>query len=225
MSWLVVDVATAAIDGAGSFLDPVSAPSNWKDPEKIAAYVAEKTAEREAHAALDLDLARLTAIGTYGQLDEAPAVGLLRTEDEERGALRRLATRLDARLTLVTYSGFSFDLPVLMRRAKYLGVPFPKLNLDRYRSPHVDVMLELSYRDPSRRRSLGFYVRRHGWTDLAKPLEGAEESQVHQSGRWDELLLSVGHDLLATARLARWEGLIHPATPLVDNGVGAVVGL
>jgi hypothetical protein len=51
-------------------------------------------------------------------------------------------------------------------------------------------------------------VRRLGWTDLLKPLTGAEEAQVPQTGRWDELRASLAHDVDATVRLARWLGVI-----------------
>jgi hypothetical protein len=47
-----------------------------------------------------------------------------------------------------------------------------------------------------------------------KPLSGAEEAQVHESGRWADLELSVRHDLTATKRLAEWLGVIQAATPV-----------
>jgi hypothetical protein len=102
----------------------------------------------------------------------------------------------------ITYAGLHFDLPVLQRRALYLGVPFPKLNLDRYRTPHIDLMELLSGGDRERRRSLQFFCKRLGWTDLVKPLSGAEEAQVFSSGRWEDLRASLAHDLEATSRLA-----------------------
>lgn len=204
---LVVDVASAPIEGAELFVEPAKAPSNYKDAEKIAAYVKEETARRVAEAGLDLDLARLTAFGF--QDADGCRVDLCKTETDERLVLTALgeSLRRNPDLRLVTYNGFRFDLPLLMRRARYLGVPFPKINLDRYRSPHRDLLLDLTDRDPSRSRPLGFYVRRLGWTDLVKPLEGAEESRVHETGRWDELARSVTHDVTATARLAEWLGL------------------
>lgn len=209
---LVLDCASAAITGAEAYLDPVSAPSNWKDEAKIAAYVAEKTAERLQFAGLDLDLARITAIGWND--DGVVRVDLCRDKEDESEALSSLAAMLynDHNLRLITYNGLSFDLPLLMRRARYLGVKFPKLNLDRYRSPHVDLMQDLSDRDPQRRRPLGFYVRRLGWTDLVKPLSGEQESQVPVTGKWAELEQSVIHDVTAVYRLACWMGVLQPET-------------
>ena len=207
---IVIDIASAPIEGAADYMEQVKAPSTYKDPEKIAAYIAEKTQERIGSLALDLDLARLTAVGIL-EPGQEPTVYLCRDENDERAAIvwvKSFAPDYSHTRPFVTYNGQSFDLPLVQRRARYLGVQFPKLNLDRYRSPHTDLMQELSDRDPSRRRPLSFYVRRHGWADLQKPLEGAEEARVHKSGRWDDLRASVLHDLVAAYRLACWMGVM-----------------
>ncbi|HZL92492.1 MAG TPA: ribonuclease H-like domain-containing protein, partial [Vicinamibacterales bacterium] len=202
----------APIEGAEAFIEPVSAPSNWKDEAKIAAYVAEKTAERVSGAGLDLDLARITAIGLWDDADTFK-IHLCRDEDAERFQLAYLAEVLDGYQrqapTLITYNGFAFDLPLLMRRARYLGVAFPKINLDRFRSQHVDLMNELTDRDPQRRRPLGFYVKRLGMP-FTKPLTGEQESQVPVTGKWAELALSVEHDIRAARRLAEFLSVIQP---------------
>jgi hypothetical protein len=215
--WIVLDVATAPIEGAVDFLEPVSAPSRWKDQTKIAAYVAEKTAERADGAALDLDLSRVTAIGCMRSI--GTVIEYFPDEDVERKGFADLVEWLRPQTiddlgyadqpTIITYGGHRFDLPLLMRRARYLGVKFPTLNTDRFKSPHVDLCDLLSDRDPTRRRSLNFYVKRLGWTDLAdKPLTGAEEAQVFEHGRWDDLAASVRRDVEATYRLAVWLGVI-----------------
>lgn len=213
--WLILDTATAPIDGAAEFLDVPTAPSNWKDPAKIRAYVEEKTAERLAGTSLDLDLCRLTALGTL-DAGGVPEITLCRTELDEAKALADLAVRLTdphgaetTHRTLVTFNGLAFDLPLLQRRARYLDVPFPRLSTDRYRSPHVDLLALLSDRDPSRRRSLTFYCRRLGWLDLIdKPLSGADEAQVLETGAWDQLAASVRRDVMAVYRLAQWWGAL-----------------
>ncbi len=209
---LVIDVASCPIDRAEDYIDVPSAPSNWKDPVKIAAYQAEKRAERIAEAGLDLDLARISCVGwKLGDAVE-PAVVTCRNETEEREVLLHLAAFTDRQPTLITYNGHSFDLPLIMRRARYLGVPFPAINIDRYKSYNLDLMAILTDRDPSRRRSLSFYVKRLGWTDLVKPLSGAQEATAPAEGKWDELCASVKHDVLATGRLAAWLGLLEPVS-------------
>lgn len=209
MRWLIIDVASAPLPDAETYLEgTVKAPGNYKDPEKIAAYIAEAQAERLNMAALDLDLARITGLGTLEAGDIAPNVHVGGTEDDELAMLTHAATMIKRADQIITYSGHGFDLPLLMRRARYRGLAFPWINLDRYRSPHQDLCELLSDRDKSKRRSLQFYARRLGWSDIHKALSGAEEAQVPQSGRWAELEASLMHDVMATHRLAQWWGLV-----------------
>lgn len=204
--YLILDVASAALPNAAEFIDDPKPDARLTDPAKIAASIAAKRQERIDAAAFDLDLARITAIGMdrYG-------VVLCRNEDEEYEALVCCANELrdghGALRTIITYNGHNFDLLLLMRRARYLGVPFPVLSTDRYKSINRDLMLELSDRDPSRRRPLSFYVKRLGM-GLTKPLTGEDEARVHETGDWDGLRASVEHDLEATRRLAAWMGIL-----------------
>ncbi len=208
--WLILDIATAALPDAERYLEgTVRAPGNYKDPAKIAEAIAEKTAERVRMAATDVDLARVTGIGTRSVIFPL-SVAIFSTQEDEYQSLRDLAAEIRRQHpVIVTFGGFSFDLPLLMRRARYLGVDFPKLDLDRYRSVHVDLCEILSDRNNDRKRSLQFYARRLGWDDLKKPLSGAEEAQVPNSGKWTELAESIQHDVTATYRLAQWLGIIH----------------
>lgn len=202
-NYLIIDVAAAPIEGAADYLDPVTAPSNY-GAEAAAKYITKKSSEQVDRAALDLDLARLTAIGILAP-DSEPEVAMPKTEAQERTMLAwaALLIQRQPKPVLVTYNGHSYDLELLQRRAVYLDVPFPTLNTDRYRSTNIDVLAVLSKHDPSRRRSLGFYARRFGWTDLVKPMSGEAESRVHDTGDWAGLEASVRHDLLATQRLAQ----------------------
>jgi hypothetical protein len=210
-NYLVLDLSTAAVEGVTSFITPAAdrtPPKNYSKPESIATWQAEAVAEDIAKAALDLDLARVTGMGLHA--GDTATVIVCKTDEHERILFETIATRLRGENPmLVSYNGLGFDWPLLMRRARYLGVDFPDINCDRYRSPHVDLLAKLSGNDPSRRKALGWYVRRLGWTDLSKPLTGAEEAQVPQTGRWDELRASLAHDVEATVRLARWMGIIN----------------
>jgi len=210
--YLVVDIATAPIAGAAEFLEEPTAPANYRDPEKIAAYVAEKRAEQLQRLALDPDLGRIAAIGYW--LDSQPVVMLCETEEREREALQELSRSLDARTrqysSLVGYNSLEFDWPFLMRRARYLGVSLD-INLDRYKTPHVDLAERLTHRGLLQMRSLSFYVKRLGWTDLHKTLSGAEEALAPERGQWAELEESVVHDVTATKRLAEWLGVLPTA--------------
>lgn len=213
MRWLIIDVASAPLPDADTYLEGVvRAPSNYKDEAKIAEYITEKTAERLQMAATDLDLARITGLGTLHAGDRDPNVHVGGLEADERAMLKHAADMIGKGDTqIITYAGHSFDLPLLMRRAKYLGIAFPWINLDRFRSNHVDLCEVLSDRNPQRRRSLQFYAKRLGWTDIHKTLSGAEEAQVPTSGKWEDLEASLRHDVMATHRLAQWWGAIKEA--------------
>lgn len=207
--YLVIDLATAPLDNAADFLEEPAAPKNYKKPEAIAAYIEQARARQLADCALDPMLGRITRIGMLS----LPSDGTLcitygYTEDEERAGLRDLAAvlRQDAP-RLVSYNGLAFDFPYLIQRGRFLDVPID-INLDRYRTPHIDLMEVLTHRGRLRSRTLQWWVTRLGWTDLDKPLRGAEEATADAEGRGDELTASVGVDVDATYRLARWAGVL-----------------
>ena len=210
MRWLTLDIATAALDNVDQYLDPVevSVPGNYKKPETIAAYLAEQTPkleqERRDRAGLDFDLARITAIGFASDNIEAK-VDLCRDLDTEISTIHGLGDLLrDTGWQLITFNGPAFDLPMLMSRARWLGVPFPQIVIaPAWKSSVVDMMDVLAYGDRRRHKSLDAHVRRHGW-DLPKTLSGAEEARIFEHGRWDDLAASVRRDVEATARLAKW---------------------
>jgi hypothetical protein len=104
-----------------------------------------------------------------------------------------------------------------MRRGLYHGVSIT-IDVDRYRTRHVDLLELLTQRGVLPSHSLGFYVRRLGWADLVKPLSGAEEARVLQTGRWAELEASLHHDLTATKRLGQWMGVLPRTAQMGQAG-------
>jgi hypothetical protein len=209
MSYVILDISTAPLPEAADYLEEPAAPANYKDPDKIAAYVAAAKAGALAKAALDPDLCRITCIGWCGPSGELRHV-TLGNEGAEHGALMGMANKLArANAVAVTFSGSHFDLHVLQRRAAYLGVPFPRLDLSRYKSQHIDVCDVLAGNDPQRRHSLDFFVKRLGWADLdPKPMPGEEEAKVFEHQKWAELAASVRRDTEALRRLAIWAGCL-----------------
>ena len=229
MRFLVLDLETVGVSNAADFIatDDIEAPSNYVKPEAIASYKAKEAQKRIAGAALDLDLARICAAGTIYDAPVSHAT-VFTSEDDERGWLDAMASNLDPYsqdfLTLITFNGHKYDLPLLMRRAKYLGVKFPKINLDRYRSPHIDLYEELTMKGAIKAHGLRWYMRRHGWTDLldADPLKdgGADVAQACAEGRWEDIAAHVRVDVQGTLRLAQWLGLV-PATVMQPETAGA----
>jgi len=214
--WMVLDISSTALEQAGDFIESPAAPANYKDPEKIAAYIAEKKAEELEKCGLDLDLGRITAVGFKSYDMDCIDVRLCKTEDDERQVLKDLRHwLLKDRMKLIGFNSLSFDWPFLLRRARYLGVSL-NINCDRYRTQHIDLLDQMTNHGQLRKRSLSFYVKRHGWS-LTKPLSGAEESQVPQTGKWDELQQSVEHDVEATYRLACWWGAIDVNAVIDDE--------
>ncbi len=226
MSFLVLDLASCGIDGVETFVDcdDISAPENYKDPLKIAAYIANERAKRIERAGLDIDLARITAIG-YAHGEEPPTVMVCKTEADERASLIFVLEELgyggsvyEDKPNIVTFGGLRFDLPLLLRRCGYLGLPVPHISLDKYRSPHLDVWNALSFNGVIAAHALTWYAKRLGWGDLVKPLSGAEESRAAVEGKWDELAASVRHDILATRRLAQFFRLM-PRSSVTSEAV------
>jgi len=197
--YLVIDIATAPIPDAEQFFDPIKAPANYRDPSKIAEYVAEKEAEQIERAGLDVDLCQVTGVGIMD------STGLVSIKTLRAYTEAELLEWVDSQLLgrhAVSYNGLKFDWPVLMRRAVYLEVPFQDINLDRYRTKHVDVMAKITHNGALPARSLRFYVNRFGWLDIDKPLSGAEEAKVLETQDWDGLQHSIFHDVTACYRLA-----------------------
>lgn len=211
--FVYADVSTAPIEGAVDYLDAPECPGNYTKPDSIAKWHAEEApkvlAKLVDKAALDPDLCRITGIG-LGLGDASPIHFLCKTETQEREALADFAALIRQKADappsmLVGFNALRFDWPVLVRRAKYLGVCLP-INTDRYKSPHIDLFELISHRGQSSARSLGFYVRRLGMDNIEKPLSGAEEAQIFRHERWNDLGASLDHDVEAVRRLHLWWG-------------------
>src|SRR5687767_7784147 len=119
---IVFDCEAVAIDGASTYLEPVEAPANYKDPLKIAAYQEEERAKQLGRCALDPDLARIVALGTY--CGGVETVRVLLTESQEAHALLDFweQVRPYPFPRLIGYNVIGYDLPLMMRRSLYLGV-------------------------------------------------------------------------------------------------------
>lgn len=211
---IIVDIETVAIDGAAALIEPVSAPSTYKDPEKIAAYIAEKTAEAAAKAALYPWTARVVALGV-----SADAVGdvvyLAGDETDEAEALRRfwrLCHHVDDRYVeaIIGFNHLAFDLPVLLARSLLLGVPTPAISLDKYRSPHIDVMARLTWHGAIPARSLKWFARRFG-LPVEDSVGGADVARLVAAGDWEAVHAHCLSDVRLTRALAERLKVVRPA--------------
>lgn len=201
----VVDLETIAIENAAGYVSPAR---NIKDEGKKAANVE----ERAQMAALHPWLCRIIALGYCEEGSEVARVELAPTEAREAVMLANFWHEVtDSRGhvdTLVSFNGLGFDLPVLVARSLLLGVPHPSINMDRYRSPHVDLLARLSWHDPKKALTLTRYCQRFGInTDDA--FTGALVAQLHADGDWESIRRHCESDVTLTRKLAERLGLMR----------------
>src|SRR3990167_2369062 len=219
--WMVFDIETCPMPGCAEYLtDDIDAPSNYKDPAKIAAYVAEKRAKQIADAGLDLDLCEIVAIGwrlpfvgdggpsdcTYAQTRETTS-----ETDMLSGFWRFVQAVQRDGGNLVGFNCLSFDLPILLRRSLYLDVPVPKIALDKYRHEGViDVADVLTFNGRMTWRSLSFYARRFG-IPHDDSVKGDQIAALVAAGEWEKVAGHARADVQTTKALAQRIGLIYQA--------------
>lgn len=211
--WLVFDIETCPLPECSEYLtDAIEAPSNYKDPVKIAAFIDEKRLKQINDAGLDLDLCRIVAIaGAFHDTNWCQSGVRSSEEDMLRGFWRFAQNTLGAGGVLVGFNCLYFDLPILLRRSLYLGIPTPKLSLDRYRHDGiVDVADALSFGRIDFRRSLAFYAKRFG-IPHDDTVDGSQIAQLVASGEWAQVERHCTDDVSTTTTLAQRIGLIQGA--------------
>ena len=201
----VFDIETAPLADAAVYIPPPKPRANLKDPAKIEADLAEKTAALLEKAALDPDLCRIVAAGwdCDGQAESA----VCEDAAHERDLLDRF-WKQSVGATLVGFNCLSFDLPVLLRRSLYLGVRAPMFSLNKYRPGSiVDLMQRLAYQGTLTYRSLEFYCRRLA-IDVPDDVTGADIGALVAAGEWSRVHDHVRADVAKTTALARRIGVL-----------------
>lgn len=212
---IILDLETVAIDGASDLVEPVSAPANYKDPLKIAAYIAEKEAEQAQKAALYPWTARIVALG-WADESGLELVKLCEHEDDERAALTAFwaqSYHADDRFVrpIIGFNHRSFDLPVMLARSMLLDVKAPNINLDRYRTPHYDILDRLTWYGVIPSRSLRWYAKRFG-VPCADTVTGADIAGLIAAGEWAQVHDHCLSDIRLTKALAERIGLVRGMT-------------
>ena len=209
---VVLDLETAPAHGAEAlFTEPVQAPATYKDADKIAAYIENAQAKQRARAALDPWTARIVALGIWAPGLPAPRVRVARSEAEEAEALAAfwalVGSPAGSVAPLVTFNGRAFDLPVLMVRSRLLDVHAPILNIDRYRSPHPDLLDILTFRGAIASHKLTWFARRFGLS-VTDETTGADIGALVAAEDWSAVEAHCASDVALTARLAARLGLL-----------------
>lgn len=203
----ILDIETLSIGDADAYLEPVEAPANYRDPAKIDAYKAEKRAELLARAALDPDLCQIAVVSWLDDGATDPIV-LTTERDAERDVLTAFWKGYSPGEPWVGFNLLAFDLPVLIRRSQYLGVHVPNVTLDKYRTPHIDLMQKLSFNGVIRAHSLDFYCRRFG-VALEDPYCGKDVAALIAAGNWTAVIQHCRCDVLRTRALAERLGILQ----------------
>lgn len=207
----VFDIETAAIRGAREYLETPTAPANYKDADKIAAYIEEKQAEQVNKAALDPDLTRIVCLGLQRDEDAAPVTMIAKDEDGERELLRAFWDHVGTpAATLIGFGILTYDVRVLLRRSLYLGVKPAHLAIDKYRHPGiVDLMDELSFHGAEKYHSLNFYIRRFGLGPFEDDITGDGIGLSVAVGDWDTVARHCRIDVQKETALAKRIGVLE----------------
>jgi hypothetical protein len=207
--YLVLDVETLPDPTVVPLLDPVRPKANLKDPAKIAADIAEKTADRADKMALSPDYCRIAVLGTYVVGGGDPKCYCCHGEDDERTALTLFwAAYALGTTAIVSFYGFKFDLPVLMRRSQLLGVPCPTLELTPWKTPHIDLYDKLTFGGKIDGHSLKFYCRRFG-IPIVDDVDGKDVGKLWAEGNYEAVKQHCLADLGSTHALANRLGLLR----------------
>ena len=220
MQPIILDVESIGIPDVETYLEPISAPANYKDPEKIAAYEREERAKQIERAALDVDLGQIICVGIYFGGVSSVVSGRDWAEVSMLENLWQVWGRLDSPM-LVTFGGLNFDVPLLLRRSLYLGIKAPYISCDRYRQPQqIDLMSILSMDGKLKWRGLQFYLNRLGYPHGGPDITGAEIAERYAAGDWAAIEQHCRMDVDATKWLAERIGAIPKMQP-AEKAVGA----
>lgn len=204
--WLVFDIETCPMPSCAEYLtDPIEAPSNYKDPGKIAIYIEEKRKAQIEQAALDLDLCEIVAISA----DSGSGAWVMTRAAKDERTMLELFWREARDKTLVGFNCLTFDLPVLLRRSLYLNVITPRVSVDKYRHDGViDVADVLTFGGRMKWRSLAFYCKRFG-IPHDNSWDGADIPGLVAAGDWEAIAAHAQADVEATTALAQRIGAIY----------------
>jgi hypothetical protein len=216
---LAFDLETVADVTALPLLPPCEAPGNYKDPDKIAAAIAERTAERNAKLALDPDCCRIVAIG-YTFLPGQAEVLVCPTIDAERLALDHFWQLWSAPGSYpVGYNCVAFDLPVLIQRSRILRVDYPRIMLRKYGTPDChDLMLDLSHGGLTSYKGLGFWCQRFTLDVPEDATSGKDIAALVAANSpecWATVEAHCQIDVIKTYALAQ---VLYPALCVIDVG-------
>ena len=173
-SILFFDIETEMNPEALEFIQEPKAPSNYKDPDKIKAFIEEKRAEIITKAALDEDYGRIIAIAY--SLGDNPIEVITGSESDILKKFWNLYKSANG--ISCGYNIIGFDLPYLMRRSFYFGIKIPIIpSLAKYRShPTIDLMGILY--NWGQDKGLKWVCKRYGIDNPLPDLDGSKVAEM-----------------------------------------------
>jgi hypothetical protein len=208
--WLAFDLETLSVEAAATYIEPISAPSNWKDPEKIQAYITEGTAKAIREAALDIDLARVAVLGMQADSESEPSAWYLEDVRQERMMLQNFWSGITASTRLVGFRIRTYDIPLLIRRSQLLGVAYPAISLDKYRTTQViDLYDRLTFAGTVDGKSLDTYCKLFG-IDVEDGITGKDVAACLERGDIQTVINHALADVTQVVQLAQRLRLIQP---------------
>jgi 3'-5' exonuclease len=200
-SIVYLDLETCPAD-PDTFTADVSAPSNYKDPEKIAAYIAE--AQKEAHGKTSFDVHRgrlLCAAVAVG--DDAPTVAYDATLsnpgailDLVADACAHAAQNGHGRFTVCGHNIAGFDVPWLWRLAvKHRHRLARILPYRKWGDGLADTMLMWSQTNPTDKVRLDTIARFLGYAGKEEGMSGAEVWPAYLRGEHDRIATYCAKDV------------------------------
>lgn len=224
MTPIILDLETAGLPNAADYLEPVQAARNLRDAEKIKADIAQRTAERDSKIGLDPNVGRIVALGWWTQ-ESGQEIWVCSSEFEESEAIRAFWKAAKHR-PIIGFNVKAFDLRFLIQRSRYLQIPYPWVDLNKYASKGViDLYLELtffdSYSEGAMKRSLKAFCKRFG-IEVDDPIDGADIADLVLLGEWGKVESHCAADIERTRRLAERLGYVRPVVAQPDP-TGALV--
>lgn len=210
MCAVYLDTESAPLADAEKWLPEFHHNKGTNDPAKRAAQIAEKRANALAEAALDPDLCRIVALGSWWDTEAEPALVLCHDESQEAAALAEFwetfrAIRHEHPYTVMVGSNLlGHDLPIMVRRSLYLRVEVPMLERGKYRHRDViDLKSLLCDDDGLAWRSLDYYCRRFQLDVPHDPIDGAQIPALVAAGDWLAVRNHLRCDLVKVRALAQ----------------------
>ena len=110
-------------------------------------------------------------------------------ENPEAQLLQAIWDEIETVDRIVTFNGWSFDLPLLLRRSWYLGIaPSKFISLKKYESQlHIDVRMVLANWDSYARGSLDLYARLKLGLAKKDGIDGSQVQAMWDAGKYAEV--------------------------------------